>query len=246
MIFRVLAAAVIAWTCAGNAIAADPPPENTGPNANLLRWARGVYLYRTISDHRERGREQWQLFVYRDGSRSIVMMHDFFAMNAQVNGLARVDKAFATFYTEGKFKGAVTISFDRGGMDLVSTGSQGAVHQHVATPETFSISLHPVASDWWHYWYYDRAKKGPQISRYYSLEASRDLGLPVTVRLIETEQEEAGEETVTVPAGTFPAVKFASGNSAAWLTGPDSMLVKSVSPKADREYLLESFESGPK
>ena len=149
------------------------------------------------------------------------------------------------FFTQGKFKGSAAITFKDGQMELLSTGQEGQVRQTRATPKEFSMSLHPIASDWWHYWYYDRKTKGSQISRYYSLEAGRDLGLPVTARLIETEQAEAGEEDVRVPAGTFKAIKFTSGNSAAWLTGPDFMLVKSISPTSDREYVLTTYISGP-
>jgi hypothetical protein len=227
------------------------PVENTGPNANITRWARGTYEYRTISDKRLRGTENWQLFVYKDGSRSVIMWHDLFATNTQFTGFARVDKdmrpldAFAQFFTQGKFKGAVQIVFGDGQMDLTSTGPEGVVRQQRATPKEFSISLHPLASDWWHYWYYDRTTKGSQISRYYSLEATRDLGLPVTARLIETTQEEAGEEDVSVPAGTYRAIKYTSGSSAAWLTGPDMILVKSSSPRSDREYVLTTYVAGP-
>ena len=144
---------------------ATPSAENTGPNTNITRWARGTYEYRIISDQRLRGVETWQLFVYRDGSRSMIMWHDLFATNTQFTGVARVDKnmrpldAFAQFFTQGKFKGAVQIVFNDGTMDLISTGPQGQVHQAQTTPDAFSISLHPLASDWWYYWYYDHKKK---------------------------------------------------------------------------------------
>jgi hypothetical protein len=224
--------------------------ENTGPNANITRWARGTYEYRTISDQRLRGTENWQLFVYRDGSRTMIMWHDLFATNTQFTGIMRVDQqlrpldAFVEFWTQGKFKGAGTITFADGKITLNSIGSQGAVTQTAITPNDYSISLHPLASDWWHYWYYDRTKAGSQISRYYSLEAGRDVGLPVTVRLIETEQADAGDEQITVPAGTFKATKYTSGTSAAWIAGPDAMLVKSSAPKSDREYVLTKLETG--
>jgi hypothetical protein len=243
---------------AAHLAAAQTPPgrpsaavsENTGPNTNITRWARGTYEYRTISDKRLRGIEDWQLFVYQDGSRSVIMWHDLFATNTQFTGFARVDKdmrpldAFAQFFTQGKFKGAVQIVFSDGQMDLTSSGPEGVAQQQRATPKEFSISLHPLASDWWHYWYYNRTTKGAQISRYYSLEASRDVGLPITARLIETTQEEAAEEDVSVPAGTFRSFKYTSGSSAAWLMGPDMILVKSLSPRTDREYVLTKLESG--
>jgi hypothetical protein len=237
-------------------VAADaqtpPPPgpqENTGANANIARWARGQYVYRA-GDGRERGREWFQLFVYGDGSRQVLAWHDLFATNTQFTTFMRVDarmaplEAFAQFWTQGKFKGAAAITFADGRMNLVSTGPQGTTTQTQPTPAEFSISLHPVATDWWHYWYYDLKKGGSQISRYYSLEAGRDLGLPVTARMIETEQAAAGEEEVTVPAGTFRAMKYTSGASAAWLTGPDMILVKSVSGRGN-DYVLQSLERGP-
>ncbi len=253
MLSRLLAVLLAMAAGAMPTLAQAPPavaPENTGPNSNIVRWARGTYEYRTISDRRVRGVENWQLFAYGDGSRTMIMWHDLFATNTQFTGVARVDRdlrpldAFAQFFTQGKFKGSAQIVFNNDTMDLTSTGPEGQVHQLRSTPKEFSISLHPLASDWWHYWYYDRKAKGSQISRYYSLEAGRDLGLPVTARLIETEQAEAGEEDVNVPAGTFKAIKFTSGSSAAWVSGPDSMLVKSLNPKSDREYLLIKYEAG--
>ena len=225
-------------------------PENAGPNTNIVRWARGTYDYRTISDQRLRGTENWPLFVYRAGSRQMIMWHDVFATNTQFTGFMRVDdklrpvEAFVEFWTQGKFKGSGSVVFAKGRMILNSMGSQGSITQEVATPAEYSISLHPIASDWWHYWYYDHTKGGSQISRYYSLEAGRDLGQPLTARQIETEQAAAGEEQISVPAGTFKAIKYISGTSAAWISGPDAMLVKSSSPKSDREYVLMHLETG--
>jgi hypothetical protein len=248
--FGLLGAAHLAVAQTPPRLSSAPKAENIGPNTNITRWARGTYEYRTISDKRLRGTEDWQLFVYNDGSRSVIMWHDLFATNTQFTSFARADQdmrpldAFAQFFTQGKFKGAVHIVFADGRMDLTSTGPEGVVHQQRAAPKEFSISLHPLASDWWHYWYYNRTTKGAQLSRYYSLEASRDVGLPITARLIETRQEEAGEEDVSVPAGTFRSIKYTSGNSAAWLMGPDMILVKSLNPSTDREYVLTKLESG--
>lgn len=67
----------------GSPWAQSMTPENTGPNVNIVRWSKGAYEYRATKSGRTRGWEQWKLFTYRDGSRSMIMWHDLFARNTQ-------------------------------------------------------------------------------------------------------------------------------------------------------------------
>ena len=92
---------VTGWAC-GLLLAVLVPPnaaaaaaqENTGPNANLLRQASGRYTYRTLTDGRERGVEAFDMFVHRDGSRTLMIWHDLWARNAQFTVVLRVAENF--------------------------------------------------------------------------------------------------------------------------------------------------------
>lgn len=66
------------------------PEENSGPNANLQRQANGRYAYRTVRDGRERGVEEFDMFVHRDGSRTLMIWRDLWAKNAQFSVVLRV------------------------------------------------------------------------------------------------------------------------------------------------------------
>jgi hypothetical protein len=231
------------------AVAQQSSPEYTGANANIERWARGVYLYRNFAERRERGREFFELLVYRDGTRQMITWHDLYARNAQFNSVMRVDgrlrfqEGFFSYWTGGRFAATAMFAARDGALEVIAPGAGGIERETLKTPAAYSVSLGPVSTDWWHYWYYDGAKGGSQISRYYAIEVRDDPARPVTARLIETEQTNAGAERITVPAGTFDTVTYVSGQSKHWLSGPDSMLIRMLI--RDNEYVLESLEVGP-
>ncbi|MCB2109113.1 MAG: hypothetical protein KDE14_15490, partial [Rhodobacteraceae bacterium] len=60
---------MLAGVAAVTACAQTPPAasENTGPNANIVRWAEGKYIYYGDNGARERGTEKFRLNVHPDG-----------------------------------------------------------------------------------------------------------------------------------------------------------------------------------
>ncbi len=93
--WRVAAGLIAAWTFwsyAATAQSSADDIENTGPNANIVRWAEGKSQYRTMKTNRTRGWQQWKLFTYRDGSRTMIMWHEVFARNTQYTSVMRVDR----------------------------------------------------------------------------------------------------------------------------------------------------------
>ena len=62
--------------------------------------------------------------------------------------------------------------------------------------------------------------------------------------MIETTQALVGEETITVPAGTFKAWHYSSGNSHAWIGTEDSIVLKSALSDGKREYVLVKYRQG--
>ncbi len=252
--WRVVAGLLAVWTFWSFAATAQiraEDTENTGPNVNIERWAEGTYEYRTTKTNRTRGWEQWKLFTYRDGSRTMIMWHDVFARNTQFTSVMRVDRdlkpleAYVSYWTPNGFKGSGWFVVDGTKLKSTSIGPAGTVTQEFDAKGPFSISTHPLASDGWHYWFYDKAKGGDQLSRYFSIEASRDLSRPITAKFIEVPQALVGEETITIPAGTFTATRYHSGNSDAWIATDDSIVIRSVIDGDDpREYVLVDYKTG--
>ena len=224
--------------------------ENVGPNANVLRQAGGRYEYRTLSDGRERGVERFQLFVYRDGSRSMTMWHDLWAKNAQFTSNVRVDAgfrplgAFASYWVENGYKGTTLFRVDGNRLRATGSGAGGDVGHEIEVPERFSIGTHPVAGDGWHLWYAN-GDAGGELAMY-SLEATADTGKPVLGRMIKMPYEVVGDEIIETPAGRFATTRYRlAGSTDVWVTGPDRLVARMVMEKFDREYLLTELRFGP-
>jgi hypothetical protein len=220
-------------------------PENTGPNASILRRASGVYRYETITDGRYRGEEHWQFLAHPDGSRTLLVWHDLAARNAQFSVVLRVAEsfrpleAFVSYWNGGIFKGSG--HFRVAGARLVadSAGPSGVRNVTIDVPERFSIGTHPVAGDGWHTWTAQPDIRGVQTSALYGLEASADISKPVLGALGPLQLEFIGPESVEVPAGRFEAlhVRLAGVNDL-WVTARDRLVIKSVIPARDLQYLL--------
>ena len=225
------------------------PQENTGANANIVRWAKGAYEYRTISDRRYRGREEWNLFAYKDGTRTISMWTDLFALNSQTTSVFHIGSdgrpldAYISLQRPTGFGGAAFFIVRQGGLSWTSTGPNGPVAGSLDINGNFSISTGPLASDGWHGWYYDYAKGGEQPSQYVSISAAP--GQPIAARMIDTKRTFLGEETLSLPAGTFKAKHFKTGQADTWLGTEDGVVLKQVSATSDREYVLIEYKTGP-
>ncbi len=225
--------------------------EHRGPNANIVRWAEGAYLYRTISEGRKRGTEDWTLTVHPDGSRTMRMWNDLYARDSHLTATLRVAgdfrplEAYVSYWTQGGFKGSGVFTVDGDALHALVNGPQGRIAETVDVPYGFSVVTHPLAGDGWHTWYYDEEKGGEQKGLVYNIDSTPDLARPPVGRLEEQTIAFIGEETVEVPAGLFDARRHAIGGIAdVWTTGPDRILVKFVWEKFDLEYVLVRYEAG--
>ncbi len=225
--------------------AAGAMVENTGPNAAILRRAAGVYRYETIAEHRLRGEERWQLLVHPDGSRTMLVWHDLAARNAQFTVVLRNDaafrplEAFVSYWNGGRFKGSAHFLVQGERLQAQASGPAGIVPQTTMVPPVFSIGTHPVAGDGWHTASYDGARGGEQTVTLYSLEAGTDPMKPVLGTLVPLKVERIADEIVDVPAGRFAATHWRiAGVNDLWTVGPDRLVVKSVIPARDLQYLL--------
>jgi hypothetical protein len=222
--------------------------ENAGPNANLLRTATGLYEYRALSDDRDRGRERFELMVHKDGSRTLLMWHDLWAINAQFSVVLRVAKdfrpisAYTSYWVSNGFKGNTLFQVDGDTVTAHGMGTAGPVQQTVEVPPQFSIGSHPVSGDGWHLWYADDTEAGD--INLFSLEASTDTAKPILGQLVQMPYEVVGQETIETPAGQFATTHYRlMGKTDLWVTGEDRILVKMVQPSFDRIYELVELQT---
>lgn len=260
--FQFRAILILGIAFAGAATAQTPPTtpsaiptaqaENTGPNANITRWASGTYDYLTIKDKRARGTERFYMNAYPDGSRSMIMWHDLAARNAQFSVMLRVAanfrplEAYVTYWTANGYKGSALMTVAGDKLTAISNGPQGSSTQSITVPERFSIGSHPLSGDGWHMWYEDPAAKGPQTQgQIYSMEATPDNTKPVSGTLLPLQFERIGPEKITVPAGTFDTVKYKlSGVSDVWILPQDRLVVRMTNSLRDLDYVLREFATG--
>jgi hypothetical protein len=225
--------------------AAPVAAENTGPNASITRRASGVYRYESIAEHRLRGEERWQFLAHPDGSRSLLIWNDLAARSAQFSVFLRVlssfrpAEAFVSYWNAGSFKGSAHFRVDGRHLFADSAGPYGTRADTVEVPEEFSIGTHPVAGDGWHSWPAALDAAGKTTSTLYVLEAGADPAKPVLGTLTPLAIEIVGPETVEVPAGRFNSVHLRlSGVNDLWITPQDRLVIKSVIPARNLQYVL--------
>ena len=228
-----------------------PPPENTGTNSNIVRWAEGKYVYQTVKEKRQRGWEKFHLNVHPDGSRTMIMWHDLLASNNQFTVVLRVGpdfrplESYLSYWTPNGYKGSNFILVNGMKLNAVTNGPTGQVTQALDVPQSVSIGSHPVAADGWHTWYENADVIGPQKGTLYSVEATDDNNKPPLGTLIPFQFERIGPEKIKTPAGTFDTIKYKLGSaSEAWLLGPDKIMVKVVNAPRNLEYVLTEFKAG--
>lgn len=223
--------------------------ENPGPNINILRQARGHYVYQTLKDRRQRGVEDFQLLVHPDGSRTLIIWHDLWARNAQFSVILRVAEdfrplsAFASYWVANGYKGNATMQLDGAELTLDTVGPAGHIRQHVEVPQRVSIGTHPVSGDGWHLWYADPAPGASGTLSVFNLEASADINKPMLGQLTPMDWQFIGNENLETPAGRFDAQHYrVLGSTDLWIHGEDRLLLRMVMERFDREYLLTELE----
>ncbi len=244
-----LNAVVLALGIAGF-VPAQAQDENTGPNTSILRWAEGTYSYLGDNGERERGIEKFRMNVHPDGTRTLIMWHDLYARNLQYSVILRVEEnfrplqAFANFWTDNGYNGSTFITVKGDMMETVTHGPVGQVTQTIDVPHGLSIDSHPVSGDGWHMWHVDSSADGVQkTGALYGIESSGDLSKPPLGALTYMSMEVMGEETVTVPAGTFGTTKYRlAGRTLVWVTMPDRIVIKMNNSGRGHDYVLTALE----
>jgi hypothetical protein len=226
-------------------------PETQGPNTNVVRWHEGEIAYRSISDHRARGSEQFTIFVHPDKTRTLIARNDIFARNVIMNVVLRADEnfrpieAYAAYWNDGGFKGSGVYRVQGDVLTAQFDGPSGRFTQLVRAPEKFSLLTHPLAFDGWHGGTYDRIRGGSQRIAMLNVDAISAPQNPNLVTPMEQTWELLGTDTVRVPAGQFETEHYRVNDFDVWVTGADRILVKFDWKSIDREYVLSRYRSGP-
>lgn len=250
-----LLSSMVAVAAPAQAQPAPAPPENTGPNTTIVRTVTGKMTFRTLSDGRVRGGEEFRLLVHPDGTRQIFISKDFKAVNAQQSMMSRVDARFrpletyASYWTRDGFKGSMYVTVSGNELNAVAFGPKGRIETTLQVPPSISVVHHGEVMNGWYYWSEDPASTAPQTSGVYVLNAAPRGDAQVAGFLTESRFTRLGTEKVTTPAGTFDAVHYRLEGLEAlemWVAGEDRLLVRQTDARNDREYLLTELTIAPR
>lgn len=221
-----------------------------------FRYLHGRLSYR----HRngggiERGREDWWLTRNRDGSRTmrtLAMTDDSKFVRDVIYTIGADERprlVLIQLQVDSQLTGSGYFRVSGDQMTIVTDAvDTGHTVQVVDVPARFHVLTHAVMLDGWPVWALDMAQGGSQTIDVYTTSplwngTSGPLG-----RMIEQRFTLLGTEKITVPAGTFEAEHFRSGDASdtgpashIWVTGKDNILLRYDWPAYGMEYVLESL-----
>lgn len=227
-------------------------PTWAADNVNIVRWAKGSIEYRELSTGKPNGSEEWHITVHPDGSRTLQTRNRLDNAGYQRHVIHRVEESFrpleisAVFWVQGEWRGTGLFSIDGNTLEAVVKTPDGLIRQTRAVPDLFSFIPHPLQTNAWPTWYYDKAKGGPQTITVYDMDPGAQAVSSMLGKMYEQTVVFEGETEMTVPAGTFDVDHFRIGDAVdLYITGPDAIMVRFVWEPADRDYVLTSLETGP-
>lgn len=230
------------------ALAQSPPPENLGPNPNVVRDVTGTMTFRQMSDGRVRGHEYFRLTQHRDGTRTMNITKDLAAANAFQTILVRAAanfrpiETYAAYWTGEGYKGSIHVVIDGDRLRAVSTSPLGSNTHEIRAPEKLSVVTHGEIMNGWYLWSEDLKATGPQTAMSYNLNAAARGNAPVTGLLHPSTFTRVGAETVKTEAGSFDTIRYDLDGLEMWIGSVDRLLIRQVDAKAGREYVLTDLK----
>ena len=230
-------------------------PAESAEEANvaIVRWSKGSYEYGKLDSDIIRGHEDWSLTAHPDGTRTLQAFVNLQDGGHQTNVILRVASnfrpldGFVSFWRSGVYGGAGWYRVDGVNLSASVAGPRGQATHNITVPDRISLRVHPVITEGWQVWSYDHGKNGPQQGVLYNVVTIGDPPVPGIGILREHRMDYHGQETVTVPAGTFAAdhYTFYDGRYDIWLWGPDRVLIRYANFGNGHEYRLTKLETGP-
>jgi len=204
-------------------------PAYTGKPV-VARLISGVHICTGLTNNEPCGQERWTVTVHSDGTRILRSFLDQSIGGTQINLVLRVEQdfrpidAFASVYSRGKFLGSGFYAIEGDALNVSVNAPGGYFTDKVALPERYSLLLHPIAADGWHYGHYNKARGGAQMTSLCTLGAA---GRSVHCAMYPIRLEFLGNETITVPAGTFETEHYAFGQvTEVWIAGRDKIVIQ--------------------
>lgn len=221
-----------------------------------FRYLHGRLSYRRKTGAGiERGREDWWLTRNRDGSRTmrtLAMTDDSRFVRDVIYTIGADERprlVLIQLQVDSQLTGSGYFRVSGDKMTIVTDAvDTGHTVQVVDVPARFHVLTHAVMLDGWPAWALDMAQAGSQTIDVYTTSplwngTSGPLG-----RMIEQRFTLLGSEEITVPAGTFDAQHFRTGDASdtspashIWVTGQDNILLRYDWPAYGMEYVLESL-----
>lgn len=243
-------AAIVAFVLTVGGVSAAVAQENPGPNANLARWASGKHVFRTVDDHRLRGEEYFRLSVHPDGTRTMMIWKDLYAVNSHIHAVMRVAEnfrpleAFANYWQRDGYKGSVRIVIDGDQLRAMGQSPAGPGEHVLKVPEALSVVTHGEGLNSWGMWPALNARRD-QLVTAYNVSPERGAVAPVLGSIFERTVSYLGEETIAVPAGTFATERASNGMFEVWVTKQDRILVRQLIRDRGLEFVLVELATGP-
>lgn len=232
-----------------SALAGIMAPAVTLPaNASLQRTATGQYLHRNLADGKVLGSESFQLSVYADGTRCLLIWSNGASRGTQITSQVCVDSAFrpvdayARYWIAGKFRGSGWIRVKGESVDWL--GEAAGAPTSAATldaPLQFSVGTHPISGDAWHI--AALGANGGASTTSLTINPSGNASDSLTAAWVTIPIERMGEQAIKVPAGRFETRRFRlAGQTEYWVFSDDWLVARSVSGQTER--VLVEFRSG--
>lgn len=220
-------------------------------NLNITRWSKGTIEYRSLSTGEISGTEDWHLTVHPDGSRTMHARNRLDDVHFSRHVTYRVAENFrplevtSVYWVKGEWRGTGLFAITGNQLEAFVKTPDGLIQQSRTVPENFSMIPHPLATNAWPTWYYDKAKGGPQKMTVYDMDAGAQAVSSMLGKVYDQDLEFIGEEDMTTPAGTFQVDHFRIEDTVdLYITGPDAIMVRFQWIPADRDYVLTTLETG--
>ena len=248
---KMLSHALLALLCVGFSGGANAGGHETSDSAgnpiSITRTVKGTYICEYMRKGGDCGGTDWTLTVQSDGSRTLRAFQPLPAANSQLNGFWRLDQnfrpleAFIHVINQGALLGSTFYAVQDTKMTAHVSTPAGLTTEIIDVPDNFSLLLHPIPADGWHFVGYDFDKGGAQTKPICVLGAA---GPSTLCGVVDFKLEFLGDEDVKVPAGTFSTKHFKFGDTAdIWITNDDDRhVVRHEFTGMDTRYELSSLQ----
>ena len=189
------------------------------------RAVSGVHVCTNMTNGTPCGEDRWTMAVHSDGTRMIRSTMGQSESGTQINMVMHSDaktfwpiNAFASVYLDVGWLGAGQYAVKGDKLHVSVNTPVEHFTETLDLPENFTLLLHPISADGWHYGAnYDITKRDVQMHNVCTLGAA---GRSVHCAINPIALEFVGMEEITVPAGIFDTEHYRFGESTdVWITG---------------------------